>query len=52
MPAQPEGLIDAVAKQFGGLDILVNNAAVSIPGLVGSPNTDLAAPVFAPGRRP
>jgi len=43
IPAQPEGLIQAVVSQFGGLDILVNNAAVSIPGLVGSPKTDMAA---------
>jgi NAD(P)-dependent dehydrogenase (short-subunit alcohol dehydrogenase family) len=43
VPAQPEGLIQAVVSQFGGLDILVNNAAVSIPGLVGSPKTDAVA---------
>jgi 3-oxoacyl-[acyl-carrier protein] reductase len=43
MPTQAEGLIQAVFSQFGGMDILVNNAAVSIPGLVGSPTTDLAA---------
>src|SRR5207253_4439998 len=33
-PAQVEGLVKAVAKRFGRLDILVNNAAVYVTGAV------------------
>lgn len=41
--SQAEGLIKAVTDHFGKLDILVNNAAVSVPGKVDDPNTDFAA---------
>lgn len=42
-PAESERLINAVVERFGRLDILVNNAALSIPGLVGNPDTDVVA---------
>jgi NAD(P)-dependent dehydrogenase (short-subunit alcohol dehydrogenase family) len=42
-PAQAEGLIKSVTDHFGALDILVNNAALSVQGRVDDPNTDFAA---------
>ncbi|MFJ9201174.1 SDR family NAD(P)-dependent oxidoreductase [Streptomyces flaveolus] len=36
-------LIDDVVAHFGGLDILVNNAAISVAGTVDDPDTDTAA---------
>jgi 3-oxoacyl-[acyl-carrier protein] reductase len=42
-PAESEGLINGVVERFGRLDILVNNAALSIPGLVGDPDADVVA---------
>lgn len=42
-PSQAPALIDAVTAHFGGLDILVNNAAVSVQGRVDDPATDFAA---------
>jgi 3-oxoacyl-[acyl-carrier protein] reductase len=42
-PKQVEDLISSVHSHFGALDILVNNAALSIPGRVDDPNVDPAA---------
>jgi NAD(P)-dependent dehydrogenase (short-subunit alcohol dehydrogenase family) len=36
-------LIDEVVAHFGGLDILVNNAAISVAGTVDDPDADTAA---------
>ncbi|MFC4472725.1 SDR family NAD(P)-dependent oxidoreductase, partial [Streptomyces xiangluensis] len=36
-------LIDDVVAHFGGLDILVNNAAISVAGTVDDPYADTAA---------
>src|SRR5918999_380038 len=36
-------LIDDVVAHFGGLDILVNNAAISVSGTVDDPDADTAA---------
>lgn len=36
-------LIDEVVAYFGGLDILVNNAAISVAGMVDDPDADTAA---------
>jgi NAD(P)-dependent dehydrogenase (short-subunit alcohol dehydrogenase family) len=36
-------LIDEVVAYFGGLDILVNNAAIGVPGRVDDPDADTAA---------
>jgi NAD(P)-dependent dehydrogenase (short-subunit alcohol dehydrogenase family) len=36
-------LIDEVVAQFGGLDILVNNAAIGVAGKVDDPDADTAA---------
>jgi len=36
-------LIDDVVARFGGLDILVNNAAISVAGTVDDPDADTAA---------
>jgi len=38
-----ERLVNDVAKEFGRLDILVNNAAAFVAGNVGDPNSDFAA---------
>ncbi|MET9929527.1 MULTISPECIES: SDR family oxidoreductase [unclassified Streptomyces] len=40
---QVASLVDAVRRDFGGLDILVNNAAVSVNGPVDDPARDPAA---------
>jgi NAD(P)-dependent dehydrogenase (short-subunit alcohol dehydrogenase family) len=42
-PAEVDRLVNDVAKHFGRLDILVNNAAVSAGGTVDDPNADTAA---------
>jgi 3-oxoacyl-[acyl-carrier protein] reductase len=42
-PAEVDRLVNDVAKHFGRLDILVNNAAVSAGGRVDDPNADTAA---------
>lgn len=42
-PAQVEGLVKAVVKRFGRLDILVNSAGVAVLGAVGDPSSDIAA---------
>lgn len=42
-PTQAEVLIKSVTDHFGALDILVNNAALSVQGRVDDPNTDFAA---------
>ncbi|MFH9862858.1 SDR family NAD(P)-dependent oxidoreductase [Streptomyces sp. NPDC017202] len=36
-------MIDDVVAHFGGLDILVNNAAISVAGTVDDPDADTAA---------
>lgn len=36
-------LVESVVKKFGRLDILVNNAGVFVSGVLGDPNTDIAA---------
>ncbi|PZG18787.1 SDR family NAD(P)-dependent oxidoreductase [Nonomuraea aridisoli] len=41
--SQAPALIDDVVAHFGGLDILVNNAAISVVGTVGDPDADTAA---------
>jgi len=41
-PEAPQRLIDAVVARFGKLDILVNNAALSIPSRVDDPQADIA----------
>ncbi|MED7929525.1 SDR family oxidoreductase [Nonomuraea sp. LP-02] len=40
---QAPALIDDVVAHFGGLDILVNNAAISVNATVDDPNADTAA---------
>jgi len=40
--AQVEGLVKAVAERFGRLDILVNNAAISVTGGIDNPQNNLA----------
>jgi len=42
-PADVERLVNDVARDFGRLDILVNNAAVAVGGPVDNPATDAAA---------
>jgi NAD(P)-dependent dehydrogenase (short-subunit alcohol dehydrogenase family) len=42
-PSGAPALIDEVVAHFGGLDILVNNAAISVPGTVDDPDADTAA---------
>jgi NAD(P)-dependent dehydrogenase (short-subunit alcohol dehydrogenase family) len=43
-PASAPALVDDVVTRFGGLDILVNNAAISVAGVtVDDPNADVAA---------
>src|SRR5215831_13048085 len=42
-PAAAEQLVKDVAKEFGRLDILVNNAAVAVGAAVDDPNADTAA---------
>jgi NAD(P)-dependent dehydrogenase (short-subunit alcohol dehydrogenase family) len=42
-PSGAPALIDAVVTQFGGLDILVNNAAIGVAGTVDDPDADTAA---------
>jgi len=37
---QAESLVQSVVQHFGSVDILVNNAALSVPGLVGDSKTD------------
>jgi NAD(P)-dependent dehydrogenase (short-subunit alcohol dehydrogenase family) len=41
--SQAPTLIDDVVAHFGGLDILVNNAAISVNGTVDDPDADTAA---------
>src|SRR5712672_1387379 len=41
--AEVEQLVKDVAKHFGRLDILVNNAAVAVNGAVDDPNADTTA---------
>lgn len=41
-PEQVAGLVDAVAKHFGRLDILVNSAGVAVMGPVDDPAADFA----------
>ncbi|MBB5773529.1 SDR family NAD(P)-dependent oxidoreductase [Nonomuraea jabiensis] len=41
--SQAPALIDDVVAHFGGLDILVNNAAISVSGTVDDPDADTAA---------
>ncbi len=41
--SQVDQLVKDVAKRFGRLDILVNNAAVAVNGAVDDPNSDTAA---------
>ena len=41
--AEVDQLVKDVAKHFGRLDILVNNAAVAVNGAVDDPNSDAAA---------
>ncbi|UBU12578.1 SDR family NAD(P)-dependent oxidoreductase [Nonomuraea gerenzanensis] len=41
--SQAPALIDDVVAHFGGLDILVNNAAISVNGTVDDPDADTAA---------
>ena len=40
---QVAGLVRTVHERFGRLDILINNAGVSLTGVVGDPTADLAA---------
>ena len=42
-PSAPQRLIDAVVARFGRLDVLVINAALSIPSRVDDPNADIAS---------
>jgi NAD(P)-dependent dehydrogenase (short-subunit alcohol dehydrogenase family) len=42
-PVAVNQLVQDVAKDFGRLDILVNNAAVAVTGAVDDPNSDTAA---------
>jgi NAD(P)-dependent dehydrogenase (short-subunit alcohol dehydrogenase family) len=42
-PSGAPALIDEVVAQFGGLDILVNNAAIGMAGTVDDPDADTAA---------
>lgn len=42
VPAQVEGVVNAVIKHFGRLDILVNNAGVFVTGPVDNPANNLA----------
>lgn len=39
---QVENLVNTAAEHFGRLDILVNNAGVFSPGMIGTPDTDVA----------
>src|SRR3979490_2083413 len=41
--AEVDQLVKDVARHFGRLDILVNNAAVAVNGAVDDPNSDTAA---------
>jgi len=41
--AQVERLVQDVAKEFGHLDILINNAGVAVSGAVDDPNGDTSA---------
>jgi NAD(P)-dependent dehydrogenase (short-subunit alcohol dehydrogenase family) len=41
VPAQVEGLVQAVVEHFGRLDILVNNAGVFVTGVVDNPANNL-----------
>jgi NAD(P)-dependent dehydrogenase (short-subunit alcohol dehydrogenase family) len=41
--AQVERLVQDVAKEFGHLDILINNAGVAVNGAVDDPNSDTSA---------
>lgn len=41
--AEVDRLVQDVAKHFGHLDILVNNAAVAVNGAIDDPNSDTAA---------
>jgi NAD(P)-dependent dehydrogenase (short-subunit alcohol dehydrogenase family) len=52
-PSQSEALIRAVIKKFGGLDILVNNAAGAIQGeTIDSPDVDNVARSDVENQRP
>ncbi|MEO3887883.1 SDR family oxidoreductase [Nonomuraea sp. B5E05] len=42
-PGQVTNLIDAVARDFGRLDVLVNSAGVSVRGMIGDRHDDAAA---------
>jgi 3-oxoacyl-[acyl-carrier protein] reductase len=42
-PAAVDQLVKQVSKQFGRLDILVNNAAVAVNGAIDDPNSDIKA---------
>jgi 3-oxoacyl-[acyl-carrier protein] reductase len=42
-PAAVDQLVKQVSKQFGRLDILVNNAAVAVMGAIDDPNGDIKA---------
>ncbi|SEL34334.1 MULTISPECIES: SDR family NAD(P)-dependent oxidoreductase [Stigmatella] len=42
-PAEVTALVQAAAKHFGKLDILVNSAGVFVTGVVGDPSSDVAA---------
>ncbi|WP_240356942.1 SDR family NAD(P)-dependent oxidoreductase [Myxococcus eversor] len=42
-PQQVEALVNEVARRFGRLDVLVNNAGIFHTGVVGDPSTDIEA---------